>query len=416
MTRNWVLTLLLSSALVGSVLAWNGVRQEREFRRLVALGDASLARDQSSLAVEAFSGAVALKPDSMLGYLKRGDTYRRSGDLTAALRDLRRAATIDPTAPRPKELLGDVNLALGRFERAIEDYSGFLAIDDHSPRVLYKLALARYRHGQIAAAIDPLRQVLAIGDRFSEAHYLLGMCLRARRSEADALRSLLRAVNLNPAFSPARAELADLFLTLGRNREAIQQLEALAALEPARAQRLVDVGLAYARAGRPDTAVLTLGRAVEQHPQEPAVYAALARVWLNDAEARLDRVALRKALEALQPVALRENAAGETLALYGRALFLSGDTAAAERALIQATSRLPVDPAAFLYLAAAAQRLAHADAVRPALARYAALATPGLDEGAARMSAVLDLQRQFRITTGGSSRGQARREGRLRGN
>ena len=416
MRRNWVLTLLISAALVGSVLAWHGVRQEREFRRLIALGDTSLARDQTSLAIEAFSGAVALKSDSMLGYLKRGDTYRRRGDLTAALRDLRKAATIDPTAPRPNELLGDVNLALGRFARAIEAYSGFIAIDDRSPRVLYKLALARYRHGQVAAAIDPLRQAIAFDDRFGEAHYLLGLCFRERRNDGAALRSLLRTVTLNPAFSPARAELADLFLALGRSREAIQQLEAIAALEPTRAERLVDVGLAYARAGRPDTAVVTLGRAAEQHPQEAAVYAALGRVWLDDAGARVDRVALRKALEALQPVASHENAAGETLALHGRALFLSGDVAAAERALIRATSRLPVDPVTFLYLAAAAKRLAHRDVVETALARYAALAAPGAADAAAGMSEVLDLQRQFRLTSAGSPRGAERREVRPRGN
>lgn len=416
MTRIWVLALFLSAAVVASVLAWNGVRQEREFRRLIALGDSSLARDQASLAIEAFSGAVALKPDSMLGYLKRGDTYRRGGDFAAALRDLRRAATIDPTAPRPKELLGDVNLAMGRFERAVEDYSGFIAIDDHSPRVLYKLALARYRNGHAAAALDPLRQAIAIDDRFTEAHYLLGVCLRERRSDAEALRALLRAVSLNPAFPSARAELAELFLTLGRNREAIQQLEALAALEPARAERLIDVGLAYARIGRADTAVLSLGRAAEQHPQEPAVYTALGRVWLDDAVVRADPVALHKALEALHPVASRDDANGETLGLYGRALFLSGDVRGAERVLTQATTRLPVDPATFVYLAAAGQRLAHAAATRTALARYAALSGSGADHAGARLSEVLDLQRQLRFTTGGSWRGPARREARLPGN
>ena len=416
MTRIWGLTLLLSAALVGSVLAWNGVREEREFRRLIALGDSSLARDQSSLAIEAFSGAVALKPDSMLGYLKRGDTYRRSGDFAAALRDLRRAATIDPTAPRPKELLGDVNLAMGRFERAAEDYAGFLAIDDRSPRVLYKLGLARYRNGHAAAAIEPLRQAIAIDDRSAEAHHLLGMCLRDRRNDAEALRSLLRAVSLNPAFTAARAELAEMLLALGRNREGIQQLEALAALEPSRAERIVDVGLAYARSGRADTAVLTLGRAAEQHPQEPAIYTALGRVWLDDAVVRVDRVALHKALEALQPVASRDGASGETLALYGRALFLAGDTSGAERALSHATTRLPVDPAAFVYLAAAAQRLARGEAAAAALARYAALAGSGPDHAAARMSEVIDLQRQLRFTSGGSSRGPARREVRLPGN
>jgi tetratricopeptide (TPR) repeat protein len=412
-TRIWTLTVLLSAALVVSVLGWNGVRQEREFRRLIALGDSSLVREQTSLALEAFSGAVALKPDSMLGYLKRGDTYRRAGDLAAALRDLRRAATIDPMAPRPKELLGDVNLAMGRFERAADDYSSFIAIDDRSARVLYKLALARYRNGQAAGALEPLRQAIAIDDRFAEAHYLLGVCLRARRNDAEALRSLLRAVNLNPTFSPARSELVELYLTLGRNREAIQQLEALAALEPSRAERLIDVGLAHARSGRADRAVVTLGRAAEQHPDQAAVYAALGRVWLDDAVVRGDRVALLKAVEALQPITSLENATGEMLALHGRALFLSGDAAGAERALARATSQLPVDPATFVYLAAAAQQMARNDAARAALARYAALAGSRASDAEERMAEALDLQRQFRFASAGSSREPARREGRL---
>ena len=47
----------------------------------------------------------------MLGYLKRGQTYRRRGEFVAAIRDLRRASEIDPTATRPLEELGDAYLA-----------------------------------------------------------------------------------------------------------------------------------------------------------------------------------------------------------------------------------------------------------------------------------------------------------------
>src|ERR1041385_8734415 len=44
-----------------AVFAFIAVRQEREFRRLIAAGDAALARDQTYEAIEAFSGALALK-------------------------------------------------------------------------------------------------------------------------------------------------------------------------------------------------------------------------------------------------------------------------------------------------------------------------------------------------------------------
>ena len=120
MKRGVVAAVVGALLLAGAVFAWNAVRQEREFRRLIAAGDAAITRDQTYEAIEAFSGALALKHDSMLAYLKRGDSYRRRGELSAALRDLREASSLDPTATRPLELLGDVNVAMGRYERATE--------------------------------------------------------------------------------------------------------------------------------------------------------------------------------------------------------------------------------------------------------------------------------------------------------
>jgi tetratricopeptide (TPR) repeat protein len=373
MKRPVFLAVGAAALLFGALLAWNTVRQEREFRRLVAAGDAALAQDQTFGAIEAFSGALALKHDSMVAHLKRGDSYRRRGELAAALRDLREAAELDPTAPRPAELLGDVNAAMGRHQRATEHYHRFVSLDDRAPRVLYKLGLSYYRIGKIAEAMDSLRRAVAIDERLPEAHYLLGVCLREAKRPADAVGSLQRAVILNPAFAPAREELADLYGSMARTRDQIEQLEALAALEPSRAERLVSVGAAYARAGRTEAAVTTLGRAAERYPDKPAVYAALGRVWLDVAEDHHDKVAVSKALEALQSAATLDAASSETLTLYGRALALSGNPSAAELVLQQAVTHTPVTPIAFMYLAQTAERLRHFGLAREAIEHYEAL-------------------------------------------
>jgi tetratricopeptide (TPR) repeat protein len=213
-----------------------------------------------------------------------------------------------------------------------------------------------------------------MNERFAEAHYLLGMCLRARGQDEDALRALTRALEINPAFAAAREELVDLFERARRRQDALDQLEALAALEPARVERLVNVGLAYARWGRTDTAILTLGRAAERYPGQPVVYTAIGKVWLDAADPQNDRVALNKAIEALEPLAADPAASSEALALYGRAMLLSDNVRLAEGILRQAADRPPVDPVTFLYLADAAQRLGHLDVARDALQRYVALA------------------------------------------
>src|SRR6188474_2997518 len=101
----WTVVLITAFAAVmtATTVVWMEVRQEREFRRLIAEGDEALAGDRTSEAIEAYSGALAFKPESMLAHLKRAETYRRRGEpeLAAALRDAREASTLDPTAPQP---------------------------------------------------------------------------------------------------------------------------------------------------------------------------------------------------------------------------------------------------------------------------------------------------------------------------
>jgi tetratricopeptide (TPR) repeat protein len=351
--------------------------RERAYRDHIARGEAALAGDDIPAAIEAFSSALTVKPDSMLGYLRRGEAYRRQNDLDSALRDLRQAVELDQTSPRASELLGDVNYALGRFERAAERFQHSIGLDDRSARVQYKLALSRYRTGQVPAAVTALGAAITLDDKFAEAHYLLGLCYRDQQKHPESVASLQRSLALSPALIHAREELADLLGKLGRSEERIAELEALLYLDPA-ASRQVALGLAYARAGRPDLAVITLRRAAERYPQHPQTYVALGRVWLDAAQLRGDRVDLSKALEALGG-AVASDRSSEALTLFGRALLTSGDDDAALRTLHQATENLPVDPSAFYFLAEVAERRGSNDVARRALLDYQALEGEGLD-------------------------------------
>jgi tetratricopeptide (TPR) repeat protein len=373
MRRTLLVLGLVGAAGVVAALAFFSYNTEREYQRLIAAGDASLAANQSFQALEAYSGAAALKPDSMLAHLKRGMAYKSRGDLQNAVRDLRRAVALDPSAPRPLELLGDVNLALGRYERAAATYEQYLQLDDRSPTVLHKQGLALYRGGSPDKAIAPLERATALAPRLAELHHLLGLCLRDSGRLTDARDALEAATRLEPGLTAPREALAEVHVAIGHDRLAIDQLEALAALEPFRAERIVALGLAQARTGRRDAAVSTLGRGVERFPDRAGVYGALGKVWLQEAEAHRDEVALKKAVEALTAAAGRSDPSSETLADLGRALMLAGNTLAAERILRQAVSRLPVPPVAYLHLADALERTRRVEEARDALVRYATL-------------------------------------------
>jgi tetratricopeptide (TPR) repeat protein len=365
--------LVLAAAAAAGAVMYTAYASDREYGRLIAAGDEALASNQSFQALEAYSGAVALRPDSMLAHLKRGMTYRTRGEHDLALKDLRRAVELDPTATRPAEVLADTLFSLERYDQAAGRYETYLTLDDRSAQVWYKLGLARYRVGRVSAASEALERTLALDARMPEAHLLLGLCLRDRGRLTAARASLETAARLSPALTAPREALASLYLSNGDSARAIDQFEALAAIDPAEPSRLVALGLAHARARRYDAAVLALNRAVERFPDEPAVYAALGHVWLEAAEVREDDDALRTAIEALTTAASHTDVTGAALADLGRAWLMAGDQAAAERALTQAVDRLPVAPEAYLHLAALARRTGRIQQARDALIRYATL-------------------------------------------
>ena len=366
--------VIVAVAGVAGALAYSALANEREFGRRIAEGDQAVAAERHFQAIEAYSGAVALKPDSMLAHLKRGAVYQNQNELESALRDLRDAVDLDPSALLAIELLGDVNASLNRADRAIERYEAYINLDERNARVHYKLGLSRYRAGRVDAAAAALQQALKLDPALGDAHYVLGLVLRDQNKLPAARRSLEEAARRLPASQTApREALAEVYALEGEHTRAINELEALAALDATRGGRLVAVGLAQARAGREDAAVTTLSRAVERSPDAPQAYAALGHVWLTSAQRRGDRIALNKALEALQQAASRSDASGETFAELGHAWLLAGDMSAAERALRQAVTRLPVPPDAYLQLADVTVRDGRIQDARDALLRYATL-------------------------------------------
>src|SRR5947208_2025999 len=80
---------------------------------------------------------------------------------------------------------------------------------------------------------------------------------------------------------PAREELADLYRIQDRRADEIEQLQLLAGLDRDHVERQVAVGMAHARAGHWDLAVLTLSGALERNPNEPESTGRRARCGWN---------------------------------------------------------------------------------------------------------------------------------------
>jgi len=84
MKRTLAWAVLMTLAVVGALVAGLALRRDLRFQGLVARGNHALSTDQAVAAIEAFSGAIALKGDSMVAHLRRGEAYRKRGEIEAA--------------------------------------------------------------------------------------------------------------------------------------------------------------------------------------------------------------------------------------------------------------------------------------------------------------------------------------------
>lgn len=358
---------------VASALAVQQLNRGEQFRMLMADGDRALAAGDSYAASNAYSGAIALRPDSMASHLRRGKAYEGQRREDEAVRDYVEAARLQSGAAEPLLALAELYDARGDAAQAAEWYGRAAEVDPLNRGLLYRLALAHYRAGRSAVAIDPLRRALTLDAGFDEAHYLLGVVLRDAKDSAGATTALERAIQANPGLIPAREELADVYRMQGRFADELAQLTALAKADP-RPSRAVAIALAEGRQGQYDAALATLNAALAKDPANALASTAIGRVHLMRAEAATDIARRVSAAQFALPV-LEEALGGsvrrsEGLALYGRALYLAGAEADAERLLQEAVATTPFDRAAFLYLADAAESLRHYAAARTALARF----------------------------------------------
>ncbi len=356
-------------AVFASVAVVRTVDGQRQYRQFLATGEQALADGDVYAAIEAFSGALALRPDSMVAYYRRGEAYRAQNRTDEALANFREANRRAPDAAEPLIALGDLFDAQDDPAQAATWY-GMAAerLGDANPMLLYRLGLARYKAGAITEALAPLERLVARHDAFGEAHYVLALARRDTGQPAEAaIAALEQAVKVSPGLLAAREELAELYRLTGQRVQELRQLQALADADSTQPARRLAIALAQADADQYDGAIGTVSEVLNRTPGDSRAQITLARVLLARAESRPDRAAVTRALVALERALGGTARRSEGMTLYGRALYLSGDFVNAERYLTEAVATSPVDLNAFRYLADAASRLGHDIVARDAL-------------------------------------------------
>jgi len=186
------------------------------------------------------SSGLKILPNSPLLLFALGAVDGISGNERKAVEYLQRSLSIRPQQPEAWELLGDLDLRLGRPGQAGEAYRKAIGLGS-PPETTVKYADLLLRLREYSEAERLLRQLLKRDSRLGIAYASLGKLLDAKKEYKQADEALRHAIQLDPDNPQAHLFLAEALQHLGEPEQAEQE-RALAAKkkeEPRESTRLL---------------------------------------------------------------------------------------------------------------------------------------------------------------------------------
>lgn len=206
-------------------------------------GKALLFKGELESAQQELGAALTLDPNSAEALYGSGLLSSARGDLAGAREWAQKALGVQPLAPDPWTLIGDLDLEAGEYEAA--EAALTKAIDNRAFVTLdrAKRAFARVRLGKFNEADADLRFLSQNRLDHYYADYVRGILAFRQGQLTEAANAFEASLNRNANFAPNRVYLATTRLLLGQLEQAVSHAEFIRRIAPqsARAARLLGV-------------------------------------------------------------------------------------------------------------------------------------------------------------------------------
>jgi tetratricopeptide (TPR) repeat protein len=183
-------------------------------------------------AADAFDKALKIDPRAVEALVGKGQLALAELDSPTASRMADQALAVNPKHPDALRLKADVRIAEGDLSSSERLLLAAKLINPRAEATLARLAALHHLSRRPEAAASLEKEVAAFCAKPGLFYYEFAETLLARRQFARAEEAYKKALELRPDLSGARAGLGLLFMQLGREPEAKQQLESAFKADP----------------------------------------------------------------------------------------------------------------------------------------------------------------------------------------
>ena len=234
------------------------------FENFLCVGYAFIKSGDKKKSVEAFSKAVAIKPDDFFAWLEMATAQQSLGDHKSAIGSYSEAVRINADAVDAWFELGNEYAATNEHGHAVESFTHATQLEPQRPAVWYNLGISLEAVSRFPEAQRAFQQVVAMVPEHWEALFALGRSLSAQALTQEAINSFAKTVEINPECTDAWKALGKELLSIESFEQAAGALEKAAVAEPDKSDPELwhTIGKAWFGAGNAENSVRCCQKAV----------------------------------------------------------------------------------------------------------------------------------------------------------
>jgi cytochrome c-type biogenesis protein CcmH/NrfG len=213
------------------------------------LGQIFLEYNTPEPAVEIYSKALQLVPDSLLAHLGEGLALKGLQRFDEAEQELILCLKRDPGMAVAFDGLASLYLESSNYEQLSAISRQYLKTNGSDYRGYYYMAAAKeHEQGERQTAENLLQKAIGLNPDFAASFALLGKLLLQDGHTRYAARQLEHAIQLRPDYRPAHLSLATTYKKLGREADAAREFQLVRELNE---NETAKPSLSYHRGGSP---------------------------------------------------------------------------------------------------------------------------------------------------------------------
>jgi tetratricopeptide (TPR) repeat protein len=272
--------------------------------------------------IEQLSDQIIESPNDGNLYVKRALAYTERNLMELAIKDARRALSIDSTVSYYHQVLGEVSFLKGELGPARRQLQRAAELDPSNTDALLKLAEVRFLLRRYEEALIAVNDALREDEQLAQGYFIKGYVYKETGDTTTSISSFQTAIEVNPDFYEAYMELGSLFAYQG-DPIALEYFNSALAINPNSAEAFYHKGMFFQAGSRIDQARDTYFELLQADPNNVLGYYNLGYLYLTEYLAFDTAVAYFDSAAAVRPdyidAIYNRGLAYEEMELYGEA-------------------------------------------------------------------------------------------------